>query len=137
MSGQPAFASVPLLPDSVQVTVANTNRDGTGTLVALTTGPTGGVRLGDVIEQVIIQAAGVVSDGMIRFFLSKDGGTTKRLVDEVQVSSLTPSGTTPAFRNTAPDLVGMVLANDQAILYAATNNAETFNIIVQKSGVPT
>lgn len=135
MSG-PAYASVPLLPDNVQVTAANTNRDGTGTVVAVTTGPSGGVRMGDVIEQVIIQAAGAVTDGMIRFFISHDAGTTKRLIDEIQVAALTPSGTTPAYRNTAPDLVGMTFANQNAILYASTNNAETFNIIVQKSGVP-
>lgn len=135
MSG-PAYASVPLLPDNVQVTAANTNRDGTGTVVAVTTGPSGGVRMGDVIEQVIIQAAGAVTDGMIRFFISHDAGTTKRLIDEIQVSALTPSGTTPAYRNTAPDLVGMTFANQNAILYASTNNAETFNIIAQKSGVP-
>lgn len=135
-NGQPAFAAVPLLPDNVQVATANTNRDGSGTLVTVTTGPSGGVRQGDVIEQVVIQAVGTVTDGMIRFFISHDAGTTKHLIDEIQVSALAPSGTTPAFRTTAADLIGLVFANQNAILYASTNNAETFNIIVQKAGVP-
>lgn len=135
MTSSPAYASIPLLPDNKQVTTANTNRDGTGTPVQISVGPTGGSPVGHVIEQIIIQAVGNCTAGMIRFFLSIDGGTTIRLIDEVPVLAVTPSGIVQAFRTSAPDLIGLVLANNSAILYATTNNTETFNIIVQKSGI--
>lgn len=132
----PSFASVPLLPDINQVSAANANRDGTGTIVTVMTGPAGGIRQADVIEQVIVKAAGTVTDGVVRFFLTMDGGTTKRLVAELMVLATTPSGSTKTFRDTVDALVGMCLASNQAILYASTHNAEAFNIVIQKSGVP-
>lgn len=131
MSSTPNFASTPLAPDLIQVSTANTNRDGTGTLVTLTTGTTAGV----VIEQVSITATGTTTAGMIRFFLSINGGTDKRLINEVIVTAVTPSGTAQAFSVYAPALEGLVLLTTSTILYASTNNAETFNILAQKSGL--
>lgn len=131
MSSTPNFASTPLAPDLIQVSTANTNRDGTGTLVTLTTGTTDGV----VIEQVSITATGTTTAGMIRFFLSINGGTDKRLINEVIVTAVTPSGTAQAFSVYAPALEGLVLLTTSTILYASTNNAETFNILAQKSGL--
>lgn len=131
MSSTPNFASTPLAPDLIQVSTANTDRDGSGTLGTLTTGTSGGV----VLEQVTITATGTTTAGMIRFFLSVDGGTNKRLINEVTVGAVTPSGTVQAFTSEAAGLVGLVLLTTSTILYASTNNAETFNIIAQKSGL--
>lgn len=131
MSSTPNFASVALAPDVVQVATANTNRDGTGTLATVTTGTTDGV----VIEKVTIKATGTTTAGIIRFFVSVDTGTNKRLLTEIYVSAITPSGTVPAFVSEVPALVGLVLKNTSSILYASTHNAETFNIVAEKSGL--
>lgn len=131
MSSTPNFASVALSPDVIQISTANTNRDGTGTLGTTTTGTTDGV----VIEKITIKATGTTTAGMVRFFVSTDTGTNKRLIDEIYVSAITPSGTVPAFVAEVPSLVGLVLKSTDSILYASTNNAETFNIIVEKSGL--
>jgi hypothetical protein len=131
MSSAPNFASVALAPDVVQISTANTNRDGTGTLGTVTTGTTDGV----VIEKITIKATGTTTAGIIRFFVSVDTGSTKLLIDEIYVSAITPSGTVPAFVAEVPSLVGLVLKNTSSILYASTHNAATFNIIAEKSGL--
>jgi hypothetical protein len=131
MSSAPNFASVALAPDVVQISTANTNRDGTGTLGTISTGTTDGV----VIEKITIKATGTTTAGIVRFFVSVNTGSTKLLIDEIYVSAITPSGTVPAFVAEASSLVGLVLKNTSSILYASTNNAETFNIVVEKSGL--
>jgi hypothetical protein len=131
MSSTPNFASTALAPDLVQISTANTNRDGTGTLGTLTTGTTSGV----VIEQVTVTATGTTTAGVLRFFLSVDGGTTKGLIHEELVLAQTPSGTARAFTIDVDALAGLMLLTTNTILYASTNNAETFNVLVQKAGL--
>ncbi|NDF50795.1 MAG: hypothetical protein EB116_12075 [Betaproteobacteria bacterium] len=131
MSSSPNFASIAQIATITQLSVANTNRDGTGTLGTLLTGTASGT----IVEQITIKATGTTTQGMIRFFLSVDGGTNKRLIDEVIVGALTPSGTAQAFYAIAPNLAGLLLLTTNSILYAATNNAETFNVITQNSGL--
>jgi hypothetical protein len=131
MASSPNFASTALAPDLIQISTANTNRDGTGTAGTLTTGTTSGV----VLENVVVTATGTTTAGMIRFFLSIDGGTNKRLICERVVTAKTPSGTVNAFSTTVPELVGLVLLTTNTVLYASTNNAETFNILTQKAGL--
>lgn len=131
MSASPNFASVPLAPDVIQISTANTNRDGTGTMGTLTTGTSNGV----VIEQITVTATGTTTAGMLRFFLSIDGGSTRRLIDEVLVTAQTPSGTARAFTVVVDDLTGLVLQGTNTILYVSTNNAETFNVVAQKAGL--
>lgn len=114
-----------------QVSTANTNRDGTGTLATVFTAGTSGSR----IDALQIQATSTTTAGMIRFFISNDAGTTKRLVGEVAVTAITPSGTVAAFSSTiGTGITGSFLYKGlvmeaSAILYASTHNAETFNII--------
>lgn len=131
MAATPGYAAIPRVHDVQPLSVANTNRDGTGALVTLSTGSAAG----DAIEQVIIQATGNTTAGVVRFFLTTNGGSTKNLIDEVSIAGVTPNGTTQAFRTIASDLTGLILTSSQEILYASTNNAETFNVIVQKAGL--
>jgi hypothetical protein len=131
MASTPGYAAIPRAPDVAQISTANTNRDGSGTLATLSTGTSGG----DAIENVGIVASGTTTPGMIRFFLSKDGGTTKVLIVEQQVPAVTPSGTQPAFSTNVPQLVGLLLMTTSTILYVSTNNAEAFNVVVQKCGL--
>ena len=121
---------------SAQVSTANTGRDGTGTLATVFTAGTSGAR----IDSILIQATGTTTAGMIRFFESIDGGTTKRLVGEVAVTAATPSGTVSAFSSIIGngDSSGFMkkgyVLEANAILYASTHNAETFNVIPNFAG---
>jgi hypothetical protein len=131
MASNPSFASTPLAPDLIQISTANTNRDGTGTLGTLVTGTADGV----VIEQITITATGTTTAGMIRFFLSVDGGTNTRLIYEQQVAAQIPSATVPAFSIEIVPLNGLVLLTTNTILYVSTEEAETFNVLAQKAGL--
>jgi hypothetical protein len=131
MANTPNFASTPLAPDLIQISTANTNRDGTGTLGTFVTGTAGGI----VIEQITITATGTTTAGMIRFFLSVDGGTNTRLIYEQQVSAQIPSATVPAFSIESVPLNGLVLLTTNTILYVSTEKAETFNVLAQKAGL--
>jgi hypothetical protein len=112
---------------SAQISTANTNRDGTGTLVTVFTAGTNGSR----IDDIIIQATGSTTAGMVRLFLN-DGSTT-RLWQEVSITVATPSATAQAFR-AALSNQALVLASSSWNLRASTHNAETFNVIVTRAG---
>lgn len=119
-AGTPRLGSAPL-------TAANTNRDGTGTIANVFTAGASGSR----IEAITIQATAVTTPGMIRLFVFD--GTNTRLIGEVGVSSVTPSGTQPAFSRylttaNLSDLLPLILPTGHS-LRAATNNAEAFNVI--------
>ena len=129
------YSTSPTL-DVSQISTANTNRDGSGTTVEIAAGPTSAAAsgVGKRIMGVQVKATGTTTAGMIRFFLSTDGGTTKRLVDEICVIAVTPSATQTAWVGTASNiqnliLPGQVSSNTQK-LYAATEKAETFNVFV-------
>lgn len=134
MSTSANYAATPK-NGSAQIATANTNRDGTGTLGVVFTAGASGSR----IDSLNIQATGTTTAGMIRFFISIDAGTTKRLVYEQPVLANTASATVPVWsvtltsQNASFMQNGLVLAAN-AILYAATNNAETFNVTPINAG---
>lgn len=109
-----------------QVSVANTNRDGTGTIATIFTAGSSGSR----IDDIVIVATGTTTAGMVRLFLHD--GTNARLWQEVPVSAVTPSGTVPAWTSALLNQA-LILANGWS-LRASTNNAETFNVIVDRAG---
>lgn len=117
-----------------QLTTANTARDGTGTIVTIATGPsaTAAAGVGERITRITVQATGTTTAGVIRFFLSLDGGTTNRMILEKLVPAITPSTSVSAFRMEVNELVGMVLpGGGQVVLRASTNASETFNVVVE------
>lgn len=116
----PQFIKDPLI-GFVQISTANANLDGTGTTGLLVTGRQAGTK----VEAIVIKAAGTVTDGMIRIFLSFDAGVTKRLWREEPVSAATPSATAQAFMSVIQPSI--VLEDDQRI-YVSTEKAETFNV---------
>ena len=73
-----------------QVSTANANRDGTGTLGTVATGGSNGT----LIQLVRYQAAVTTTAGMIRLFI--DDGSNTRLLHEMPVSAVTASGTVAA-----------------------------------------
>jgi hypothetical protein len=111
------------------LSAANTNRDGTGTLVTILAGGASGSR----VDDLRISAIGTTTAGMIRFYLSLDNGTTNRLLFEVPVSAITPSGTVQSFQTSLSNL-GIVLPDTNALLRASTNNAESFHVCVTRAG---
>ncbi|NBX74718.1 MAG: hypothetical protein EBQ89_10555, partial [Alphaproteobacteria bacterium] len=71
MATDPNFAGTPLAGNA-QISTANTNRDGTGTLGTVVTAGASGSR----IEEIVIEATGTTTAGMIRLFLN-DGTNTR------------------------------------------------------------
>ena len=110
-----------------QISVANTLRDGTGTLGTVFTAGATGSR----IDRLTIQATATTTAGMIRLFISN--GTTTVLIREIPVLAITPAATTPAW---GMDYVfdGGLILQATWTLKAGTNNAEAFNLIPTVAG---
>jgi len=123
MATQPAFATVPRI-GSAQVSAANTNRDGTGTLVTVITGVAAGTR----IAEVVVEATVTTTAGMVRLYLSSDSGTTNRLFDEVAIAAATPSASVKTTR-VSTVYTNLILPSASWQLRASTHNAEAMNVI--------
>lgn len=126
MATQAQYAATPKCGIG-QVSVANTNRDGTGTIATIFTAGAKGSR----IDAINIKAVATTTAGMLRLFIHD--GTNARLLTELPVQAVTPSGTLPSWEaqlnaNTMTQVLPLVLPTGYS-LRAATNNAETFNII--------
>ena len=126
MATQAQYAATPKCSIG-QVSVANINRDGTGTIGAVFTAGASGSR----IDAINIKATGTTTAGMIRLFIHD--GANARLLTEVPVTAITPSGTLPTWEaqlntNTMTQVLPLLLPTGYS-LRAATNNAETFNVI--------
>lgn len=110
-----------------QISTANTNRNGTGTIGTVFTGGTSGSR----IDDISIVATGTTTAGVVRLFIND--GTTSYLWQEILVSAITPSTTVQVFSFTLLNQA-LILASSSWSLRASTNNAETFNILVTRAG---
>ena len=110
-----------------QVTTANTNRNGKGTIATIFTGGASGSR----IDDISIVATGTTTAGVVRLFLND--GTTSYLWQEILVTAITPSTTVQVFSFTLLNQA-LILASSSWSLRASTNNAETFNILVTRAG---
>lgn len=109
-----------------QISTANTNRNGTGTIATVMTGATNGTR----IDDIYIVATGTTTAGVVRLFISD--GSNVRLWQEILVSAVTPSTTVQVWSYT---LLNQALILESGwSLQASTNNAETFNILVTRAG---
>ena len=109
-----------------QVSTANTNRDGTGTIATVLTAGANGTR----VDDITVIATGTTTAGMVRLFIND--GTNTWLWQEIPVSAATPSGTVQTFTATLLNQA-LILPNNFS-LRASTNNAETFNVIVTRAG---
>lgn len=125
MATTPTYFGTPWCP-SITISVANTARNGTGTIVSLGAAPAGGGR----IDDILFTAQGVTTAGFLRIF--KHDGTTYRLFDELVVAPITPSPTLAAWRYAAFNL-GIVLEEGSALGFS-TEKAETFNVVVTRGG---
>ena len=109
-----------------QISTANANRNGTGTIGTVITGATNGTR----VDDISIVATGTTTAGVVRLFISD--GTNVRLWQEILVSAVTPSTTVQVWSYTL--LNQALILKSGWSLQASTNNAETFNVIVTRAG---
>lgn len=119
MAVKPQFTSTPNVGIAA-LSVANTNKDGTGTLVDLFTAGAAGSR----VDKLVVKATGNTTSGMVRIFV-KLGAATARLLTEIPVNAITPSANLPGFETIVDTLGGLPLPTG-AKLQAATHNAEAF-----------
>ena len=108
---------------TVNISTANPNLDGTGTLGVLISAATGN---GTVIKTITIKATTTVTQGAIRFFIFD--GTNYRLIKEVEVDPYTQSATSPTFEYVW--LCDINLKTSDRI-YVGTEKAESFNIFAE------
>lgn len=107
--------------DLYQISTANANRDGTGTLVTLKTGAT----YGSLVNYITFVAPNNTTAGMLRLFLFD--GTNTRLVDEITVEAITVSATVAGFKKTWVPSGGPFEVPPTWILKGSTHNGEVFN----------
>ncbi len=125
MASTPQYASLPRSA-AVDISVANTARDGTGTIVTLVTAGSNGTR----IDDIRITARVTTTAGAIRMFLHD--GTTARLIDEFLVTAVTPSNTVAVWSLALYNL-GIVLQNGWSLRFS-TQNSEAFTVALMRGG---
>jgi hypothetical protein len=118
MATTPNFTSTSRLATAA-VSTANTNRDGTGTIVSVITGVAAGTKVFEVDVQMIVTSTA----GMVRLFLSSDTGSTWKLFDEVAIAAATVSASVKGTR-VATQYTNLILPSASWILGASTHNAE-------------
>jgi hypothetical protein len=104
-----------------QISTANTNRDGTGTIGTVATAGAQGT----LIELIRVKATGTTTAGMVRLYIHD--GANARLLAEISVSAATPSATVQTFEDELTPTTPLVLPSGYS-LRASTHNAETFNV---------
>lgn len=120
MSATANFASTPR-NTIADISAANTNRDGTGTIVVGFVAGASGSRA----DRIEIKATGTTTAGTIRAFKRVSAGAWK-LWREYTVDAITPSATVATF-TTRDDDIGEVLPALMEIGYS-THNAEGFAV---------
>lgn len=132
-----AYYSTSVRPESTNYTAntgialistANSNLDGTGTIVnILTAGASGSGWKGCEIQSVVINAIVNTTFGMVRLYVYD--GTNIKLLTEIEVPAVTKSATSPAFSKTLT-LDKFELQAGYSI-QASTQNAESFAITIE------
>lgn len=120
---KPIFVLTPHLGIG-QISTANTNRDGTGTLATVLTATPNGTR----INIIVIKAIGTTTAGMVRLYID-DGASNIRLWREFLITAKTPSSTVAAYEYILylQGEAALILPSGY-MLKASTAKAETFNI---------
>lgn len=126
MATTPSFTSTPRLSIS-DVSAANTNRDGTGTIVTLMAGVAAGTRIFEVAAKCLVSGASTAN--VIRIYLSSDSGSTWKLHREIAMASATSSASVATTRvNLLED--NLILPSASWAIGASTHIAEAYNVTV-------
>lgn len=120
MAASPVFAVTPRI-GAVQLSVANTNRDGTtGTYGTVISAGNSGTR----IAEIAVQATGTTTAGMVRLFTND--GTNNRMFDEIAVAAASPTASVKATR-ISTTYTNLTLPSGWSIK-ASTHNGEVINV---------
>ena len=124
VGNQPIYPAAPNALPVLIVATGNTARDGTGTI---TTVMTAGV-VGGRIDRIYLKATGTTTAGMLRVFAKASGGTY-RLIGEVSVTAVTPSGTVASWEGVWTPAGAAIPMNAGEVIGVATHNAEEFTAL--------
>lgn len=123
MSSSASFASTPR-SEVISISAANTNRDGTGTIVSAFTAGASGSR----VERIEIKAVVATTAGMVRAY-KKVGAGAWDLWREYPVSAQNPSASVRTF-SAIDDEIGEILDDSTMQIGFSTHNAESFRVHV-------
>lgn len=119
----PTFKAAPIVGRAA-ISAANPNRDGTGAIVKIgANAPADGLR----IEYVRIKALVTTTAGMVRLYLSDDGGATWFLWREQTIAAIPASATVAAAEYEVVPIRDLELPSGHAI-GASTEKAESFQV---------
>ena len=120
MAADPVFAVTPRI-GAANVSTANTNRDGSGTVATLITGAATGTR----IAEIVVQARVTTTAGMVRIYLYD--GSSYRFFDEVAIAAATVSASVKGTR-VSTSYNNLVLPSASWSLVVSTHNAESIDV---------
>lgn len=106
---------------TAKISTANSNLNGTGTIVDIMTGASNGT----VVRSLIIKSQVQNAQGMVRLFV-KPGGGSYNLIQEVMIPATNPTGQVQSFSATIDSVISLSFGE---VLAASTQNAETFSIL--------
>jgi hypothetical protein len=112
------WATTPRFTEA-SISTANTNLDGTGTIVSFFAAGTNGTRL----DRITVQALSTTTAGKVNIFKRTSAGTW-RFYNSVMVTAVTPSTTIQHFRYTLDEQNINLKSTDE--FGASTHNAESF-----------
>lgn len=137
MATSAQFTSQPILEYAQGVT-ADSSLTSPTSFVTVCSGPAvaAGTGVGKRINRVSIVPTATTSATTIRFFVSTDNGTNKRLIVEKIIPAVTvTAGSTAVPRQEVPELIGLILPGGTGAstcsLFASTSVSATTNIIVE------
>jgi hypothetical protein len=126
MANKPAFAATPRIGAAL-ISVANANRDGTGTVVSVFAAGAGGSR----IDRIVAIGLGATTAGMVRLFIHD--GAAMHFYREIVVTAVVPSCSEQAFADELPHAGDPPLDIELPTgwsLRAATQNGESISVLV-------
>lgn len=113
MASAPAFAATPAL-GAGKLDTANTNRDGTGTIVTILTAGSSGSK----VEEIVVKADGDPADGTVVFYLYD--GSTYYVWDEWDIGNPAAGSATVASYREARQYANLVLENGWSLRASIT-----------------
>lgn len=126
MAANPMFVATPK-SFFASASTANTARDGTGTIVDITTAaPASGLR----VDDLTVTAQGTTTAGCVHLFLHN--GTSWKFWRDLAVPAITASATVPPYSQSMCNM-GLVLESGWKLGFAPYN-AEAFNALVTRAG---
>lgn len=118
---------------SAKLTTANTNLDGTGTLVTVLTSKTGAPGYkGCMISSILIKAQATTTPGMVRLYIKPTPGATATLFTEVFIPAITQNATNQTFMHQVIAM-GSLSIQSGYIISASTEKGEPFSVVIEGS----